>query len=178
MNSSDDAISPNLDEDRLTVIAVENRVNDERDTNIANPNYNGELEPSAFVAKDPDDAFDTNTGPLARYISRLVTLEPGFEATDLRVFLTVNKQIETEIQVFIKVQPPEEESDFPDQRYFQLQPVQNVISENDDDFREMEFELPTEFEEPFSKFVVKITLYSSNSSVVPKVRDLRAIAVI
>ncbi len=178
MNSSDDAISPTLDQDRLTVIAIENRVNDERNTNIGDPTYNGELEPSAFVAKDPDDAGDTNTGPLARYITRLVTLEPGFESTDFRVFLTVNKQIETDIQVFVKVQPPEEEGDFPDQRYVQLQPLQNVISENDDDFREMEFELPVEFEEPFSKFVIKLTLYSSNSSVVPKVRDMRAIAVI
>lgn len=178
MNSSDDAISPTLDQDRLTVIAIENRVNDERNTNIGDPTYNGELEPSAFVAKDPDDAGDTNTGPLARYITRLVTLEPGFESTDFRVFLTVNKQIETEIQVFVKVQPPEEEGDFPDQRYVQLQPLRNVISENDDDFREMQFQLPVEFEEPFSKFVVKLTLYSSNSSVVPKVRDMRVIAVI
>ncbi len=177
MNSSDDAISPVLDQDRLTAIVIGNRVNNERDTNIANLSYNGELEPSAFVAHDPDIS-DGNTGPLARYVTRLVTLEPGFESTDLRVFLTVNKQIETEIQVFVKVQPPEEEGDFPDQRYVQLQPLKNVISENDDDFREMQFELPVEFEEPFSKFVVKVTLYSSNSSVVPKVRDLRAIAVI
>ena len=177
MNSSDDAISPVLDQDRLTVIAVENRVNDERVTNIGDSSYNGELEPSAFVAHDPDTS-DGNHGPLARYVTRLVTLEPGFESTDLRVFLTVNKQIESDIQVFVKVQPPEEEGDFPDQRYVQLQPLQNVISENDTDFREMQFELPVEFEEPFSKFVVKVTLYSSNSSVVPKVRDMRAIAVI
>ena len=96
----------------------------------------------------------------------------------MRVFLTVNKQIETEIHVFIKTQTPEAEGDFPDERYVQLQPTANVISENDDDFREMEFGLPEEFAEPYSKFTIKVTLYTSNTSVVPRVKDLRAIAVI
>ncbi len=177
MTSADDAISPTIDQDRLAVIAIENRVNDERNTNIAEPTYNGELEPEAFVAHDPDisDGFH---GPIARYITRLVTLEPGFEASDVRVFVTVNKRIDAEIQLFVKIQTPEAEADFPTERFLQLVPVQNIISENDDDFQEMEFRLPAEVPEPFNKFVVKLTMYSGNTSVVPRVRDLRAIAVI
>lgn len=179
MTTADDAISPTLDQDRLGVIVIENRVNDERNTNTGEPTYNGELEPRAFTAHDPDVVpSDGFTGPMARYVTRLVTLEPGFEASDMRVFLTVNKRIESEIQVFVKVQPPEAEGDFPNERYLQLEPEQNVISENDDDFREMEFRLPAELPEPFSKFVVKVTMYSGNTSVVPRIRDLRAIAVI
>ena len=170
MTTADDAISPVLDEDRLQPIAIESRVNDARNTNFGEPTYNGELEPRAFAP--------SNNVPIARYISRLVTLQPGFESTDMRVFLTVNKRIETEIHVFIKAQTPEAEGDFPDERYVQLQPVANVISENDDDFREMEFGLPEEFAEPYSKFTIKVTLYTSNTSVVPRVKDLRAIAVI
>ena len=179
MTTADDAISPTIDLDRLGVIAIENKVNDERNTNIGEPTYNGELEPSSFASHDPDVVpADGNTGPLARYITRLVTLEPGFEASDMRVFLTVNKRIESEIQVFVKVQAPEAEGDFPNERFLLLDAVQNVISENDDDFQEMEFRLPAELAEPFSKFVIKVTMYSGNSSVVPRIRDLRAIAVI
>ncbi len=170
MTSADDAISPVLDEDRLQPIAIENRVNDARNTNFGEPTYNGELEPRASAP--------SNNVPIARYISRLVTLQPGFESTDMRVFLTVNKRIETEVHVFIKAQTPEAEGDFPNERYVQLQPTANVISENDDDFREMEFGLPEEFAEPYSKFTIKVTLYTSNTSVVPRVKDLRAIAVI
>ena len=179
LTSADDAISPAIDQSRLGIIAIENKVNDNRNTNTEEPTYNGELEPSAFPAHDtevvPDDGFN---GPISRYITRLVTLEPGFEASDMRVFLTVNKRIETEIQVFIKQQTPEAEGDFPDERYLQLNPVEDQISQNDDDFREIEYRLPTELPEPFSKFVIKVTLYSSSDSVVPRVRDLRAIAVI
>jgi hypothetical protein len=179
LTTADDAISPAIDQSRLGIIAIENKVNDNRNTNIEEPTYNGELDPSAFPAHDteviPDDGFN---GPIARYITRLVTLEPGFEASDMRVFLTVNKRIETEIQVFIKQQTPEAEGDFPNERFLQLNPVEDVISQNDDDFQEIEYRLPTELPEPFSKFVIKVTLYSSSDSVVPRVRDLRAIAVI
>lgn len=168
--TSDDAISPIIDLDRLTVIAIENEVNDSANTNLGDPTYNGELEPLAFTP--------ANGGALARYISRIVTLEPGFESTDFKVFVTANKPIETDIQVFVKVQPPEEEADFATKRYTQLQPVANVISENEDDFREIKYELPVEFSEPFNRFAVKITLYSTNTSVAPRVRDMRAIAVI
>jgi len=179
LTTADDAISPAIDQSRLGIIAIENKVNDNRNTNTEEPTYNGELEPSAFPAHDteviPDDGFN---GPIARYITRLVTLEPGFEASDMRVFLTVNKRIETEIQVFIKQQTPEAEGDFPDERFLQLNPVEDVISQNDDDFQEIEYRLPTELPEPFSKFVIKVTLYSSSDSVVPRLRDLRAIAVI
>ena len=176
--SNDDAISPVLDKDRLTAIVVENRANDSLITDLASDNYNGELEPTAFVPKS-SDADIINDGAMARYISRIVTLQPGFESTDLRVFLTVNKQLGSEVQVFVKVQTPEAEGDFNTERFVQLQPVQDVISENEDDFREIEYELPADFPEPYNQFVVKIVMYSTDfGTTVPRVRDLRAIAVI
>ena len=175
--SNDDAISPVMDKDRLTAIIIENRVNDALDTNLQSSNYNGELEPRAFEPQNPDTGV--GRGPIARYITRLVTLEPGFESNDLRVFLTVNKQLATEVQVFVKVQTPEEEGEFENERFIQLNRTKNPISENDEDFREIEFELPLPLAEPFNKFVVKVTLYSFDKGItVPKVRDLRAIAVI
>lgn len=176
--SNDDAISPVLDQDRLTAIVIENRINDSLITDLASSNYNGELEPQAFIPKSSDTDTDNNGG-LARYISRLVTLQPGFESTDLRVFLTVNKEIGADVQVFVKVQTPEAEGDFNDERFVQLFPVIDAISENEEDFREIEYQLEADFAEPFSKFTVKIVLYSTDFGVtVPRVRDLRAIAVI
>ncbi|GAF76713.1 unnamed protein product, partial [marine sediment metagenome] len=181
--SNDDAVSPVMDLDRLTALAIENKVNDSANTSITDATYNGELEPNAaaYPAAENDpitNAPNGENGALARYVSRLVTLEEGFESTDLRVFLTVNKRIETDVQVFIKVQTPEEEGDFTTERYVQLLPVQDAFSENDNDFREIEYALPGEFPEAFNKFAVKVSLYSSNPTIVPRVRDLRAIAVI
>ncbi len=176
--SNDNAISPVLDQDRLTAIVIQNRVNDSLVTDPASSNYNGELEPLAFVPKSSNVDMD-NTGGLARYISRLVTLQPGFESTDLRVFLTVNKEIGADVQVFVKVQTPEAEGDFNDERFVQLFPVIDVISENEEDFREIEYALQADFAEPFSKFTVKIVMYSTDFGVtVPSIKDLRAIAVI
>ena len=52
--------------------------------------YNGETEASGGNAT-------------ARYISRRVTLSDGFDAGDLRVYLTVNKPSGTNVHVYYKI---------------------------------------------------------------------------
>jgi hypothetical protein len=66
---------------------------------------------------------------------------------------------------------------FAEQSYRELTlDTPNFNSIEQDDYREMQFSLPDDIE-PFDKFSIKICLFSNNSCVVPKVKDMRAIAV-
>ena len=79
--STSDHISPVLDTARLGVVAVENLIN--------NLTTNEDAKPSGGSA-------------LAKYISRRVSLTDGFDASDLAVFLTMNKRAGTNVYVYYK----------------------------------------------------------------------------
>lgn len=161
-------VSPIIDLERLGFIAVNNRIEFDDSEN------NGELSPYAN--------YPTNI-PRSRYISRIVTLEEGFESNNCKVILTINKPKNTNIQVFIKTQSAYDTGDFHNRNYVKMIPsnsfaFNNLQSENTEDWREFTFDLPFETEEPFNKFCIKICLYSSNPVSVPKVKNMRAITVI
>ena len=82
LSSTNDQISPIIDTGRFGVIAVENIVN--------NLTTNETEQPSGGSA-------------LARYISRRVSLTDGFDASDLSIFLTMNKPAGTNVYVYYKV---------------------------------------------------------------------------
>lgn len=161
-------VCPVFDMDRLGFLAINNRVesNDSGD--------NGELLPYA----------DYPTGiPRARYISRIVTLEDGFESNNCKVILTLNKPINTNIQVFGKFQSAYETGEFHNREYIEMIPSNISIfdsyqSNGDNDWREFTFDLPSETSEPFNKFCIKICLYSSDPVYVPKIKNMRAITVV
>jgi hypothetical protein len=50
-------------------------------------------------------------------------------------------------------------------------------SDTPNDFRDIEFSLDADLL-PFNKFCIKICLYSDNAWDVPKVKDLRAVAIL
>lgn len=160
-------VCPVIDMQCLSLFAVNNIVEDMDSSN------NGELEP--FVPL-------VSGNPRARYISRVVTLEDGFESSNMKVVLSVNKPVGTNIQVFAKVQDTESTDDFHSFGYIPLIPNVNnfntYYTERPDEFREIEFEMPQDTATPFNKFCIKICLYSSRPWNVPKIRDLRAVAVL
>lgn len=131
---------------------------------------------------------------LARYITRKVVLDSGFDATDLAVYLTANKQSGADIQVYYKVMASED----PDQNFDNKNWVRmiqasnyNTVSLNDDDYIEFKY-IPTgAFSVPnipisyttsngtFSKFkvfAIKICLASTSTVNPPSLKDMRAIA--
>lgn len=166
--TSNPDVCPVFDMDRLGFLGINNRVesNDSLD--------NGEL---SSYANYP-------TGiPRARYISRIVTLEDGFESNNCKVILTLNKPINTNIQVFGKFQSAYETGEFHNREYIEMTPTntsafETYQSNNNTDWREFTFDLPSETSEPFNKFCIKICLYSSDPVYVPKIKNMRAITVI
>jgi hypothetical protein len=160
-------VCPIIDMQALSLFAVNNLV--ESDDSATN----GELDPFVPI---------TIGTPRARYISRVVTLEDGFDSSNMKVVLSVNKPVGTNIQVFAKVQDSESTDDFHSYNYIPLLPnVTNYgsfFTERPDEFREVEFEMDQDTQTPYNRFCIKVCLYSDSPWNVPKIRDLRAISVL
>jgi len=141
--------------------------------------YIGETEKSGGNAK-------------ARYISRRVTLADGFDSGDLRVYLNSNKPSGTSIYVYFKILSASDPESFDDKSWQLMTEIGNAnyVSLNENDYRELTFApgvngiainsvsyttSGTAFT-TFRTFAIKIVMASSNTGIVPKIRDMRAIA--
>ena len=122
-----------------------------------------------------------------RYISRRVTLEDGFDASDLKIIINAYKPVDTGIEVYYKVKADEDSQDFDEKGYTLMsqETAKTVYSLSEDDTKEDVYQSANESIEytsggakfdRFKTFAIKIALTSTNAAVVPKVRDMRAIA--
>ena len=177
LKSTDDDVSPVIDLRRLDLVTVHNLVN-----NSTESGTNGELNANAnssdgsLYGPDTDNPSDT-AGAAARYITRRVTLADGFESTNFKVLLGVNKPAEATVQVFIKPMSEEDDRNFEDIGYT-LMTADATIPDaaNNYDFTDVTFSLSSAFTQPMKTFAVKVCLYSSSSTKVPSVKDFRTIA--
>lgn len=126
----------------------------------------------------------------AKYITKPITLADGFDAGDLRVFLAANKPGVSEIEVFYKLLSSTDTTNFNDRPYMKMvcyNPT-TTASKTSDEFREYEYRpsLTTNSitytsdngttYDTFKTFAIKIVMTSNDPSVIPKVKDLRIIA--
>lgn len=141
--------------------------------------YNGETEKSGGNAT-------------ARYISRQVTLADGFDSGDLRVYLTVNKLSGTNVYVYYKILSASDPESFDDKKWKLMTQLdnQNFISSGPNDYREIIFAPGSDTLQDnlvsytsggtlfttFRTFAIKIVMTSSKTGIVPKIKDMRAIA--
>lgn len=163
-------VTPVINKERLSSFFVKNIVE-----NNSNIETNGELDPYAN---------QVGSNGRSRYITKIVTLEEGFESSGFKLVLSVNKPIGTKIQAFLKYQTVEQTRNFHENSYVQLVPkmgagiFDNYYTQYDDQYVDVEFDLPIDSPIEYNKFVLKICLYSENPAYVPKVKDLRGIAVL
>jgi len=122
-----------------------------------------------------------------RYISRRVTLEDGFDAQDLKVFLNAYKPKDTDIKVYYRVHNAEDPESFEHKPYvlFTQETDANLISANESDIKEYVFRTSannisytsgTQTYDNFKTFSIKIVLGSASTAIIPKVKDMKAIA--
>ncbi len=122
-----------------------------------------------------------------RYISRRVTLEDGFDAQDLKVFLNAYKPKDTDIKVYFRVHNSEDPEDFEDKPYvlFTQETDANLISASESDIKEYVFRTSAnnitytssgQTYDNFKTFSIKIVLGSASTAIIPKVKDMKAIA--
>jgi len=122
-----------------------------------------------------------------RYITRRVTLEDGFDAQDLKVMVNAYKPKDTDIKVYYRVHNADDPDDFEVKPYVLMtqETDSNRISANESDIHGYTFKSPnngityTSNSVTYDKFktlAIKIVLGSASSSIIPKVKDLKAIA--
>jgi len=147
---------------------------------------------SGAVANYIGESEKAGGNATARYITRRVTLADGFDSADLRVYLTANKQSGTNIHVYYKVLSASDPSLFEDKSWQLMTQIgnPNYVSPNASDYRELLFApgtngIPdnqisyateTTVYNTFRTFAVKIVMTSERTGLVPKIKDLRSIA--
>lgn len=168
MSTQTSTVSPVIDTRKCSIIAIANDVNN-----------------------DTTDE-DTNNGAAAsRYISRRVVLDDGQDAEDLKVYLSNLIPSGCDVKVYGKFQNATDASNFDDLSWIELETNTVPISSNArSGFVEYDYVIPAAnktagvFEYTvgsatftgYKIFAVKVIPLSINSSVVPKIRELRAIA--
>jgi len=133
----------------------------------------------------------------ARYITRIVTLDEGQDAEDLKVYATVYKPAGTDIKVYYKILHAEDSDDFSDFSWVEMgqDNTSTLVSDNVDkfDYKEFSWSVPTaKLTGPlgqvrytnsasvvftgFKRFMIKAILLGSDTSVIPRMADIRVLA--
>jgi hypothetical protein len=131
---------------------------------------------------------------LARYITKKVVLDAGFDSGDLNVYLTAYRPSGTDINVYYKILNRNDTQDFQDgvwQLMTKTKSSGSAFSKTRDDLIEYSFAPGTggvdqgyvtytsnsgTIYNNFSQFAIKITLTTQDNTFVPVISELRAIA--
>ena len=170
MNSIDQNVSPVVDLERVSSILVKNKIDA----------YSSGINTTELTA------FGGTAQ--AKYITRRVTLADGFDATGINVNLLVNRRPGTSIKVYYKVLNKYDTSDFDDRTYVEIPQTtlagDTVLTNNPDEYAEENYQaLNITYSNgaasynDFNVFAIKVVFFSSNQSVVPQIKALRATAV-
>ena len=168
MSTQTSTVSPVIDTRKCSIIAIANDINND--------------------ATDED----TNNGAAAsKYVSRRVVLDDGQDAEDLKVYLSNQIPAGCDVKVYGKFQNATDASDFNDREWIELETnTVPINSAGRSGFVEYDYTIPAANKNAgvleytvgsatftgYKTFAVKVVPLSTNSSVVPKVRELRAIA--
>ena len=165
--------SPVVDLERLNTILIKN---------IITPYY------SANTVSESLGGFN-NGGSSARYITRRVTLNNNFASTGLTVFLDVNRQPGTKIEVYYKVLNQNDANDFDLNPYVLMSPIlapgaglsyTDATSYTSDTYQALnitynDITTGTKYTN-FNVFAIKICFYSDNPAIAPQIKNFRTVA--
>jgi len=168
MSTQTSTVSPVIDTRKCSIIAIANDINN----NTTNE--------------------DTNNGyARSKYISRRVVLDDGQDAEDLKVYLSNQIPAGCDVKVYGKFQNATDASNFDDLDWIELESTTVPLSSTArSGFVEYDYTIPAANKNAgvleytvgsatftgYKTFAVKVIPLSTNSSVIPKVRELRAIA--
>jgi hypothetical protein len=162
LSTTSTKLSPVLDVKRMSMVAVQNRLNAPTSGNTPN-----------FVA----DTAPTGTSSAAVYCTRPIVLENLSTALDVR--LTQNVQTTSSVRLFYRVSGAEEVRNIGDLSWIPFntageEDITVTPAENDNVFKEYKYSASNI--NHFTAFQIKIVMKGSNSSYPPIIRDLRGIA--
>lgn len=161
-DSDNQFVSPVFDTDRANAYFIENRIN-------------------SSVISTAGETGASNLGvsealrTASRFITKRVVLEPGMEATNLRVEMLGSTPAETIFKVYARMSP-ENGTGLPfDLRgYTEMVADATYSSTAVDSFQEMAYSLTGQ--SPFRVFAVKVVMTSTDGRIVPRFKNLRITA--
>ena len=162
LTTSNSKLSPVIDLQRCSAIAVQNRINTPTTSNTPD-----------FVA----ETTSTGASSAAAYITRPITLENASTALDIR--LSANVRSSSELEVFYRVISSADTRDIRELSFvpFNGDGKEDVsVSPAEDDITFTEYKYSDSGINDFTTFQLKIVMKGSISSYPPKVKDLRGIA--
>ena len=174
LNSTSEFVSPYVDLDKKSIVCVANRI-----TNIDSSS-------DVYPTTDFVDAIEPegDSGETV-YITKKVGLDSP--ATALRVVLDAHKPSTADIKVMFKILRSDDASNFDDLgwQYFNTTgTTDNTVSANTtkDDFTEYQYTAGKKDDgtgsalDEFISFAIKIKMQGTNCAEVPRIKDLRALA--
>lgn len=155
---------------------------------IANGNAASAVQAAAIIS---GETGKNGGNMIAKYVTREVVLADGFESGDLRVFMDAILPTACGIEVYYKVLSSDDPDRISDKSWRRMVKVKDVFSRNAQTLVGLEFRPSLEENRinytengisypiggAFKNFQIKVCLTSSDASIVPKVRNLRIIAV-
>lgn len=135
----------------------------------------------SYVATANNELSARGGNGVARYICRRVELANGFDAEDLKVYLSAMVPQGSRINCYYKVLSSEDGTDWSDRPWVLMEPTDLVFAGDIQDYKEMEFGTVGgncfyEGFTGFKLFAVKLVLTSNNPAYAPRVGDFRVIA--
>ena len=136
---------------RLSLFAIQNRINNETEGTTANAGLN-----------------------VSKHITKAITLDEPADFAD--VFISVKKPGVTDVELYWRASD-DADADLNNVTYTLQETADQVaIPINDNEFQEVHYFCdPLGSGSPFAKIQFKIVMKSSNSAVVPEIKDFRAI---
>lgn len=135
-----------------------------------------------FVAEDAPSGGNS----LTRYLTRSVTLADGFEARDIKVTFDAYRPLGSHFYVYYKVLPTDSNLSFDAQpwRLMTMETNDAVVSTSFHQFKEFNFVTTNDraldgtgdTTDRFKVFAIKVVMASSNTVDVPRIANLRSIA--
>jgi hypothetical protein len=166
--TNDTKVSPVIDLQRTTIQGQENIIDEQDAASTTNKNI-----PITFVAET--DA--TRGSSAAKHITRTVVLEEP--AVGIKILFAANRPAAANFRVFFKTGVADD--DLNDFAYTEvLENTSNPADEIQSVFREYEYLAGGQVGnlDAFTQYQIKIVMESTNSSKIPLIRDLRAIALV
>jgi hypothetical protein len=175
--TSDGVIAPMLDIDTLRLNTI---------TNIIRTMNNSRFDKgNTTLTKEENETYPFSTVHEdfinARYITKVVTLDPDMQTKDCYVYFRLNKPKGTDIKVYIKRQFANNDVGMDESEYEELVLKTNITySVDPNKYTEVMYKIPDDRAlNEFVRYSIKIVLFSDTNDgpIVPKLKDLRIITV-
>lgn len=180
--TEDAHVSPVLNLDSVGFTAIANRIDYNTCENYSvAPNagtWTESCDEEGSTARWKGEQQSSGGSEGAKYIMKPVTLKNP--ATNIKAYMDVLNYLDTDVQVWYRILPAELEDDIVNMEWAYAPFDQDVVSEFDQDFREVEVSIPDMVGgnlPEFKSFQIKLVLKAKNSAKPPKVKSFRAIAV-